>query len=234
MPFAVSLEGRVYSEIGPVDGAVVEASLGNREAQAITSPEGEFTLKLDTGMGFSLIGSQNLGLNVHPREPWNSPASSSWSLVAINPILIGVVMLAVGLIIVALAKRLRIKSTRPVPEGVTMSPEVVPTKPANAQGIPTRRQREVKGPRQLTFELYRRLLRLLQDFTSIVLKPHLTLREFATQCAPLLGPAYKYLDQFTRLIERLLYSKHVAEPADLEKGQELSKSFEESLTHDRP
>jgi hypothetical protein len=98
---------------------------------------------------------------------------------------------------------------------------------------PQASSQEDKDLRQPIFRLYHRMLKLIQDFTSVVLKPNLTLREFTTQCAPLLGPGHKYMDQFTRLIERLLYSRHSPEPADLEKSRELGGLIEGLLKHDR-
>ena len=237
MPLALSLKGRIYSELGPLKGATVKATFGSREVQATTSQDGSFTLKLETGMNFSLVGSRELNIEANPTEPWDSPASVSFAIVAINPILIGLLSLAIVAIIVTLVNRLRGKSRRSIFGAIGATPGVLAAKPANeldTQGsFHTSSQVGDNDLRKLIFELYRRLLRLIQDFTSIVLKPNLTLREFASQCAPLLGPAQKYLNQFTSLIERLLYSKHSPEPADLEKGLELGGMIEGSLKHDR-
>jgi hypothetical protein len=237
MPLALNLKGRIYSELGPLKGATVKATFGSSEAQATTSQDGSFTLKLETGMNFSLVGSRELSIKANPTEPWDSPASISFTIVAINPILIGLLSLAIVAIIVTLVNRLRGKSRRPAFGALGTTPGVLTTKPASelvTQGsFHTSSQAGDNDLRKLIFELYRRLLGLIQDFTSIVLKPNLTLREFTSQCAPLLGPAQKYLDQFTSLIERLLYSKHSPEPADLEKGLELGGMIEGSLKHDR-
>jgi len=237
MPFAFNLKGRIYSELGPLKGATVKATFSSREAQAITSQDGSFTLKLETGMNFSLVGSRALSIEANPTEAWDSPASISFAIVAINPILIGLLSLAIVAIIVTLVNRLRGKSRRPIFGAIGATPGVLAAKPANEVGTQgsfhTSSQMGDNDLRKLIFELYRRLLGLIQDFTSIGLKPNLTLREFASQCAPLLGPAQKYLNQFTSLIERLLYSKHSPEPADLEKGLELGGMIEGSLKHDR-
>ena len=236
MPFSLNLEGYIYSDFGPVKDAIVEASFGTHIAQATTSQDGTFNVKLATGMNLSLIGTRDISLKINPTEPWNSTADSSWSLVLVNPILIFLIAAALAIIIVTLAKRLRVRSTITV-TGAAVPVVVTPATASTEQsrtGITSLsiHRREVKDLRQLTFNLYRRLLRLIQDFTNITMKPHLTLREFTTQCAPIIGPAHRYLDQFTHIIERLLYSKHPPEPADLEKGQELTRYMEESLKHD--
>jgi len=236
MPFALSLKGRIYSEIGPLKGATVKATFGSREVQATTSQDGSFTLKLTTGMNFSLVGSREVSIKANPIEQWNSPASISFTVVAINPILIGLILLAIAAILITLANRLRARSRSPISGAMGTSPGVLATKPVNEVDIQA--VLHSSSPiddirlRKLVFEFYRRLLRLIQDFTSIVLKPNLTLREFANQCAPFLGPAHRYLDQFTSLIERLMYSKHSPEPADMKKGLELGGMIEGSLKHD--
>lgn len=236
MPFAVNLKGHIYSELGPIEGAVVKVSFGSNEAQAVTSLDGLFSLKLETGMNFSLVGSRELLLTVNPAEPWNLQADLSSSIVAINPILIGIVVLALAVIITTLAKRLRYKSFRHVHAATGTTQGVLIGEGNDLMGTkisPLASSQEDKDLRQPIFRLYHRMLKLIQDFTSAVLKPNLTLREFTTQCAPLLGPGYKYMDQFTRLIERLLYSRHSPEPADLEKSRELGGLIEGLLKHDR-
>ncbi|MBI4294885.1 MAG: hypothetical protein HY669_01810 [Chloroflexi bacterium] len=235
MPLALNLGGHIYSEVGPLEGAVLEVGFGGRQAQAITSGAGVFTARLKTGFSFSLIGSQELSFRVTPREPWNSPASLSFSLVAINPILIGLIALALGFIVVAAARRLKATLLRPasravVPGALPVEPAAATDTGADALLLP---RGEAKGIRHLVFELYSGLLRLIQGFTGVTLKPQLSLREFVAQCAPFLGPAHKYMEQFTGLIERYLYSRHQPQPADLERSRELNRLVEESAKHDR-
>ena len=75
--------------------------------------------------------------------------------------------------------------------------------------------------------LYRQVLRQIQKITSMMLRPNQTLREFAQETAPRLGPLAGYFKEFTLMIERALYSKRPPKEEDVARGQELSKRLQE-------
>jgi hypothetical protein len=233
MPFPVSLNGRAYSEVGPLTGALVEMSLAERTVSTETAEDGTFEARVDIGMDLSFIGSWDVDVTVSPTESWNSPASLSRRLVVINPILIVVVVAILVLSSVRLYRRLpsmRVRTARPVPAPTPVSSVGGPIIEDSPPEVPVARKRT----NRLVIDLYERFLGLLQGLTGIALRPESTLREFAAQCAPVLGPGQKYLERLTRLIERALYSRYDPETSDLEAGQELIHQVEESAALDSP
>jgi hypothetical protein len=79
---------------------------------------------------------------------------------------------------------------------------------------------------------YRNAVKLVQRLSSIIFKPELTLREYAAQIRNKFGPLGKYLYDFTLIIEKLLYSRHTPEQAELENGRELSEKIERESGHE--
>ena len=75
--------------------------------------------------------------------------------------------------------------------------------------------------------VYRQVLKLVQSITTMMLRPNQTLREFAQETAPRLGPLAGYFQEFTLMVERALYSKHPPQEEDVTRGQELSKRIQE-------
>jgi hypothetical protein len=189
-------------------------------------------------MGLGLIGSRGLALRVSPSEPWHSTPSASWSLVVVNPVLMAAVVLLLAFSAAPLARR-----ARALPARLRLRPGSVPSSaPEGALPVssesgdiavsPGGAAREDRDLRGLILGLYGRLLGFLQGLTGIALRPELTLREFTARCAPWLGPGQRYLDSFTRLAERLLYSRHSPGPADVEWSRQLSQQVEESARRD--
>ena len=82
------------------------------------------------------------------------------------------------------------------------------------------------------FDLYRLALKLVTTITRVVLKPQQTLREFARENSQALGPLSRHFNEFTALVEKLLYSRHKQSPEDLRKSQELYTSLEKESRHE--
>lgn len=73
---------------------------------------------------------------------------------------------------------------------------------------------------------YRIVARLLQRITQVLLKPQQTLREFASECSGVLGTAAGYFTELTRIVEKVLYSKHKPTQEDAERSRHLSDTIE--------
>ena len=240
MPFGLKVSGKVYSELGPLADAPIEASFGAHNAQTVTAEDGSFSVNIETGLNISLIGSEELEVEVYPESPWIARAGSSWNVIAINPIAIFFVVLVIVPVMIVSGKRLRSrKARRRAGPGVTAP---VPTTALmklgkdisdEGSGEVTIDDIEENKDRRFIFSMYTKLLGLIQDFTGAVLKPQTTYREFMLQSGPKLGPAFNYLYRFTRLIERLLYSKSSVEAVDIDKSRELNRQVEESIAHER-
>lgn len=237
MPFAVTVKGKVDSEIGPLGGLPIEASFNGHEARGVTSEDGSFSVRVDTGFDFSLIGSQEVGVLLEPEDSWISVRQASRDVVTINPVLIVVLAGGVVFVLVASGRRLKawlaVRATRSreaVPAGVVPVPVAEGT--ARAVHDLGATPRATEG-RELMIELYRRLLKLVQQWTGAQMRADMTYREFARASGGALGPARTYWERLTRLVERVLYSRYGPLPDDVAESRELSQRVEDSLRYER-
>jgi hypothetical protein len=62
----------------------------------------------------------------------------------------------------------------------------------------------------------------------MVLQPSHTLREYAHECAPGLGPLAGYFHDFTGVVEKLLYSQYGCSEKDVNYGRQIAVKLEEA------
>jgi len=153
-------------------------------------------------------------------------ASLTVNVLMVN--LANIVGLLLVLVIPALAgaRRLRARIAPTTGTVPTVTP-VVPTlvrEELPAQPLPE----EPRGPRGILLALYRGVLRLVARLTAMMLRPSHTLREYAHECAPGLGPLAGYFQDFTGVVERLLYSRYGCSEKDVNYGRHLAAKIEEA------
>ncbi len=228
LPSSHTISGQAYSELGPVADGEVKVTLGEWETTARTLEDGTFEANLDTGMSLMLVGAEQIKVSLAPTEPWHSGANLTGRLMVINPINIAGLALAVLIPSVfglrSLVRNLRIKKklrqvARPdapgAPVGVqTPAPSAAVEKPA-AKG----------APRTVLLGLYREVLRLVEAATSLAMGSSHTLREFCREAGPGLGPLAPYFQEFTLMIEKILYSPRKPGEAEAEKGRQLKQQM---------
>ncbi len=235
MPFGLKLNGKVYTEFGPLGNTPIEASFRGHKTQAITTDDGSFSLKLDTGLNFSIIGSEKLEITVASQESWASPISSSWNLIAINSVSVGTLGLAFIAALIVLIKRLVVWFRQREKKPVTDLSPFASIQPAWSA---LRKQRKMRGkfPKKglgdLVLETYAALVKRLQNLTGVILSPGMTFREFSDSCPKLLGSGQFHLDKLTRIVERILYSKHSTSFTDWDESQELNQMVEKSISYE--
>jgi len=120
------------------------------------------------------------------------------------------------------------KAAIPRPQPIEPAPAYSPA----AASIDVTREASVESsgkPRERILRWYSLVLRLVQRITRIAFRPDQTLREFTRETEAALGPLAKRLMDFTRLAERLLYSKHEPSEEDVEETRLLSESIEKGL-----
>jgi hypothetical protein len=228
LPLAHDIKGRVYSSLGPLQQAFLRISLGNWETTTRTGNEGTFHARLSTGLSFTLVGSQALQVSVTPTEPWHKPSSSTTELLIINLANI------VGLILVlAISFLLGIRQWRRRP-----APIAVPAAPQPSPALVVRQSHPSQpmllkveahgGLRATLIALYRGVLRLVQGLTAVILGPSYTLREYVLECAPKLGILAGYFQDFTMIVERLLYSQYTPSEKDIKYSRQLADKIEEA------
>ena len=221
LPFPQDIRGKVYSSLGPLQNAEVVIALGGWKASTRTLDDGTFQARLDTGLSLTLLGSQDLRVTVTPAEPWYKAETRTIRLLVINPANIAGLLLIV--IIPALFGVFRLRR-KAVPAANVPAPELVPALVRREILARPDILATAKGdPRTVLLALYQGILRLVQEITAVVLSPCHTLREFSRESAPKLGILGGYFQEFTMMIERLLYSRHRSTEAHTTRARELSR-----------
>ncbi|MFC1939779.1 hypothetical protein ACFLXO_03720 [Chloroflexota bacterium] len=236
IPGSVRLVGRLYSEVGPLSEAPIIMRLGKSRVELVSSEDGTFNTRIKAGMGVGIIGSQDLVIEVLPQQPWHAPLNSASSILMVNVINIGgilAILIYLGIYLPSrLRRRLGVYPRRRVgPEMPTAPPELTPVYSERVTALTvTEESKEITGePRGRIFYWYRLIVRYLQGITKALLAPQQTLREFAEGTSGLLGSASKYFIEFTRVVERLLYSQYKPSEKDVENSKRLSNTVEEEI-----
>ena len=236
IPGGIGLGGKLYSEVGPVNGAQIRMGLGKSQVELVSSEDGTFDTEIKMGMGFSLIGSQDLGIQVIPQEPWHATLTTTRNMVIINMVNWGGILVLLTFLAIflpgRLRGRLRMYSWRRARPAVAIAqPESAPVYSESVLvSALTEESGETDGePRNRIFYWYRLALRLVQRMNRALLRPQQTLREFARESNRVPGPAAKYFIELTRMVEKLLYSQYKPTRGDVEKSKQLSHTIEEEL-----
>ena len=234
VPGELDLTGAVASAVGPAQNAHVKVAAGSYTHEFRTAQDGSFQQRMKLRFQFGLIGSAYMDIAVYPSEPWNRPLTISQSILVVNTIVCGafvLLMLAAGVLLPIKLKLqpARSRRRRLAQPAAASPPAVAPqytdmTAPGAAETAGTGSE-----PRARVFSWYALVLRLVQRFAKVVFKPQHTLREFVAETRKTLGPLADYLMEFTRLVERLLYSRAPATDADAQAGEQLGRRVQDGL-----
>jgi hypothetical protein len=234
IPGSVRLEGKLYSEVGPLSEASIKMGLGKSQVELVSSGDGTFDTKIKVGMGFGVVGSQDLVIQVLPQELWHAPLNTTSSVLMVNVVNCGAFVAVILFLGIYLPGRLRRRlgayprrTARPAIAAAL--PESVPTYSERVTALTLTEDSDEtsKEPRNRILYWYRLVVRLLQGITKALLGPQQTLREFAKESSDVLGPAAKYFIELTKTVERLLYSQYRPTESDVAKSKQLSRSIEE-------
>jgi hypothetical protein len=110
------------------------------------------------------------------------------------------------------------------------TPAAQPVLTAAAAIIPLEAESsEIRALPDKLLGLYRVVIRLVQRISGMLLKPNQTLREFSRETEKSTGAASKPIQEFTRMIERVLYSPHRVTNDEVKNGEQLVKKVREGL-----
>jgi hypothetical protein len=234
VPGSVGLEGKLYSEVGPLSGALVTMDLGDSQIEFVSSDDGTLDTEISVGMGLGLIGSQDLTIHVIPQEPWHSSLHTTSSVFMVNVVNCGAFVIVLFFLSIYLPRRLRrrlsvhaVRTSRSA-EAQTL-PELATTHIERITTFASIDENEEArlAPQDKILYWYHFILRLLRGITRVLLEPQQTLREFAKETGIIIGPAAKYLVELTRIIERLLYSQYKPTEEDADHSRLLSQKIQE-------
>jgi len=238
IPGGIDLNGGVSSDLGPLQGALVSVSSGKAMHEFRSSTDGSFQEKMRLPFEFGLVGSETLEVTVFPTEPWNQPLIVAERVFVINSITGGVFMVLILVMGVLLPRKLKIRAWHPSRRRKSLQPVVsgrVETPPvySDLAGAPfpddAGRNAMAVEPRGRILSWYTLILRLAQQFARVVLKPQHTLREFVAEAGKALGPLAGYLMEFTRVVEKLLYSRSKPTEADVIRSEQLRRRLQDGL-----
>ena len=226
---------KLDSETGPVAGAQITISFEGNKIPATSGINGTFTASFRKNWGFGLFGTQTLDFEVIPQEPWLTTATASYKIMIVYLVNCCIFFFILGLLSIVLPRSLKFK-TRENRQS-QLSPETLLTADKLPQAsqievnkrIMADNERAIKEYDDGIFYWYRIVLQLVQKISGVLIKPNQTLREYVTATGKATGPAARYLVEFTRMIEKALYSSHKTSDDDVKTGERLAHSVQESL-----
>lgn len=231
IPGNLGLNGKLHSELSPLKEASINIQMNKTGVQFKSLPDGSFNMKIKTAMGLSLLGSQMITIQIQPQEPWNAPLVVTRNVFMINVVSCGIILVVLLILVLYLPRRFR-KWLRVYSGKINRPAEVVLTAPAApvyeekiTAATPFEGDLGDSEPSSSILNWYRLVLKLVQTITRAILKPQQTLREYARENSPELGPLGKYFIEFTFLIEKLLYSTYKPSGEDIKRSQQLSQSI---------
>jgi hypothetical protein len=229
IPGTLGVKGRIYSELGPLDGTPVKLSVGKSEVYLISQPGGALSGRLTTGVNTVIVGTQNLTVLVEPIEPWYAPLAMSQPILVVNLVNSSGIVVVLIVLGIYLPSRLRRRFGMPVPKK-SLPPVATPLAPAPsvaALAIAPLRGRGDIGAESQVMYWYHQAAEIVARIARTALKPQQTLREFAFETRQALGPAAVFFMTLTKLLERILYSRQRSTGGDVERIRQLSLDIKE-------
>jgi len=235
IPGTMQVKGQLNSELGPVGQAHITMTFAKGKADIITADDGMFLANIKNSMGFGLFGSQTLEFSAIAQEPWQDNLTISRKVMTVYLVNCSVFLLALALLGIILPRRIRFRRTKRVkqeqPQEVMMSNEMVSESNVSIINsiLPDQEAPNINEPNKKLFDWYRIIIQLVQKVSGVLLKPNQTLREFVGESSKALGLASKYFLDFTKLMERVLYSPYKVTEDDEKKSEQLARHVRESL-----
>jgi hypothetical protein len=233
IPGSVRLMGKLYSEVGPLSEASISIRLGKSQVEVVSDQNGAFDTKIGVGMGFGLIGSQDMVIQVLPQESWHAPLVTTKSLVIANMVNCGSILIILVFLSVYLPRRLERRlgvyfrrRARPTVAVARLEPTPAYSESVLIPVLAKEVGETYREPQDRIFYWYRFVVRVIQGITKVWPTPQQTLREFARESSGVLGAAAKYFIDFTGMVERLLYSQYKPTENDVVYSKQLSDDIE--------
>jgi hypothetical protein len=222
----IQISGKVYHNRDPMQDARVSLTFRDLSTTVKTATDGSFTTTIDVPLDLFLVGPQELIITIEPVEPWYTSLQKKRWMFTINPVNIGLMLVAVISLGPLIFSRVR---TRPPSRREKMvTPEVRhPERPTVAP--PLRLKRQLTGIKGRILSAYLDGLEAVEKVTSIPMLPHTSLREFVNAAAPQLPTAIKPFTELTTIAEIALYSAHRLDEDTATRAEQLATTITEEL-----
>ena len=222
LPRTIRISGQVYHELVPVPDARASLQFKDSSIHTTTSPDGSFTTSLEVPLDLTLVGTQEIMIDIEPAEPWYTTLRIKRQLFTINPLntgLILVVLIALGLFIRRSKTRVREKKIIPLAEIIELPTTTPPpaTKP------------KLTGIKGRILSAYRGGLEAVEKVTGIGMAPNITLREFLKMATLLAPTATGQFAELTAIAESALYSAYSLREDIATRAEQLATTIKEEL-----
>ncbi|MFC2033614.1 DUF4129 domain-containing protein [Chloroflexota bacterium] len=227
-PNPLKIQGKVYSEAGPVKDAYISFKLKDSSTTARTAADGSFAASLST-FGASLFSSQQLSVTIKPVEAWYSPLNVQRPIFSVNAIAFSLMLAALGILGLMLWKLA--KNGPNIEQAVSQFEPMVPSI-GTLKPVPTYLLSEAGGT---IFSSYKRSLKTIEKAADITMAPHTTLREFLQSAAITLPRAVVELfTALTSIAEAALYSGRKPGKSTASRAEKLAESIDKELHSETP
>ena len=236
IPGSFNVHGKLNSEIGPLTQVPIVMTFEGKQLNVVSSDDGTFRATVRSNMGFGLLGSQSLEFTVMPVEPWQINLTVSHRVMTVYTVNCGVFFLILALLGIILPRRLNFRIRPPAKQKLPQS--VVMTQSAFSATVASNVAEnnsndfdfsDRNAPAGRLFYWYRIVIRLVQKVSGLLLQPNQTLREYIDDTGKITGAAGKTILEFTRLIEKVVYSPHQVTEDEVNNGEQLANKIRESL-----
>jgi hypothetical protein len=227
LPAKTYIEGNVSSKLGPIQKAKVTLKLGESEAVAITSQNGEFNATIEVPLNLNYVGFQQLTATVEPSEPWHASAQTQLTILVINPTNIGLTsaaFISVGAVIYT-----KMVKAKPRKKKAEISEVALPLEQAKATP-PLKPELKFEGVKGKVLEAYAKAMKVVEEKTGIYIMPYMTIREYMWETKPKLNGVAAAFADLTFLAERALYSPYTPDAEEIARAENLASNIEMALS----
>ena len=247
MPNSFQVSGKVYHELGPVRDAKIALDFGRFSTVAETDHDGSFTVTvqpsqfsvvtaassnffytayntIELPLGLSLIGPQELAVDVEIVEPWPASLEITERIFGVNPLNTGLmlmVLISLGLVMYKrgrvgqLVESIIVQSQAGERSAATLVPEPGP---------------KLSGIRGSIISAYTSGADAIARKTGMAMLPQATLREFLGDVSPLVPSSIASLfRELTTIAEVALYSASKPDGDMATRAKYLTATIEEEL-----
>jgi len=226
IPKSIQISGRVSHNLAPVQDARVSLAFGRSSATTETATDGSFTTSVDVPLDLSLVGPHQLTTTIEPAEPWYTPLQIKRQIFTVNPLNIGLMLVAFFSLGLLVYNRVRTRVPVPQEEKVILQPQV---REPSAVTPPSRPKYEFTDIRGRILSAYTIGLEAVEKMTSISMEAHSTLREFLKTVTPRLSTAIKPFTELTTIAEVAFYSAHKLDKDLVARAEHLATTIKEEL-----
>ena len=226
IPKSIQISGKVSHNLAPVQDARVSLAFGQSSATTETATDGSFTTSVDIPFDLSLVGPQQITTTIEPVESWYAPLQIKSQIFAVNPLNIGLMLVAFFSLGLLVYNRVRTKVPEPQEEKVILQPQVREPSAVTPTSRPKYEFTDIKGR---ILSAYISGLEAAEKITSISMAAHTTLREFLKTVTPRLSTAIKPFTKLTTIAEVAFYSAHKLDEDIATRAEHLATTIKEEL-----